>query len=700
MSVSRTKRRTSSSRVVIANALLAVACLLSVAGAQETFTPKHVAKLRSVTAAETSPDGTTIAYVLSVPREPGEDESGPSWAELHVTDLAGNARPYVSGDVNVSRVRWTPDGRSISFLAKRGKDEHTSLYVIPVDGGEARNVLSHETDIDEYSWSPDAKRVVFRAREKEPKEQKKLEDKGFNQEIFEEDQREVYAYVGVVGDDEAEPRRLELPGVPSDLVWSPVGSQVAMALAPTPFIDDHYMERKLHVFDADTGAIVSSFKNPGKLGDFQWSPDGERLAVISAEDRNDPAEGRLIVANPTDGSLADVLPNFEGHVRAIAWQDATTIMYLGDKGVWTELGEVQKDGTAHKVHLPAGKAVLATLSLSEDGQTAATLSDSPAHPTELFVMAHGDSGPRRLTNSNPWLADMRLAKQEIISYKARDGLRLEGILIRPLDEQPNTRYPLILVVHGGPESHYRNGWVTRYASPGQVGAANGYAIFHPNYRASTGRGVPFSKLDHGDPAGKEFDDLVDGVDHLVELGLVDKAKVGVTGGSYGGYATAWCSTYYSERFAAGVMFVGLSNLVSKSGETDIPNEMTLVHWRKRLWDDWELFLKRSPVHYVEKARTPLLILHGQEDARVHPSQSLELYRHLKVLGQTPVRLVRYPGEGHGNRKSAARYDYNLRMMRWFDHYLKGPGGPPPPYELDYGIELKEKDAEKPSDKEV
>jgi dipeptidyl aminopeptidase/acylaminoacyl peptidase len=120
------------------------------------------------------------------------------------------------------------------------------------------------------------------------------------------------------------------------------------------------------------------------------------------------------------------------------------------------------------------------------------------------------------------------------------------------------------------------------------------------------------------------------------------------------------------------------------GTTDIPYEMNLVHNRKWLWEDWDFFLKRSPVHHVEKARTPLLILHGKADPRVHPGQSLELYRHLKVLGKTPVRLVLYPGEGHGNRRAASRLDYNLRLLRWMEHYLKGPGGDPPPYRLDYG----------------
>src|SRR5690606_12470890 len=202
--------------------------------------------------------------------------------------------------------------------------------------------------------------------------------------------------------------------------------------------------------------------------------------------------------------------------------------------------------------------------------------------------------------------------------------------------------------HGGPESHYKNGWLTGYSSFGQLAAARGFAVFYPNYRGSTGRGVAFSKLSQGDPAGLEFDDLVDAVDHLIEIGLVDRDKVGVTGGSYGGYATAWLSTRYSDRFAAGVMFVGISNKISKVGTTDIPNEEFLVHARKRPWENWQFFLERSPIYYADDSTTPLLILHGEDDPRVDPGQSHELYRHLKLRGQAPVRLVLYPGEGHGN----------------------------------------------------
>lgn len=678
---------------VLAGTLILGLGQASVNATDDVLTPFDVARVKSVTYAVIAPDGKHMAYTRSVPRQPFVDETGPAWSELHVSDAAGQSRPYITGKVNVASIRWTPDGTGISFLAKRGDDKHRSLYVIPLAGGEARRVLKHKTDIAEYSFSADGTRIVFTAKDERDKEKKKLQDKGFNQEVYEEDFLKVRAWIATTGDDDAKPTPLDLPGIPSDIVMAPVGSHLAVSLAPTPLIDDHYMKRKLHVFDANDGSIVSSFQNPGKIAKPVWSPDGKHLAVVSAEDINDPSAGRLMIADPGDGSLHDILPDYLGQVASIAWQDNDTVMFLGDEGVWTTLKKIGRDGTALKTLVEGGRHVLGALSLSQDGLNAGVVSSAPTHPPELFTISHGDLIPRRLTDSNPWLKDKRLAKQEVITHTARDGVELEGILIRPLDEKPGQRYPLIVYVHGGPEAHNHNAWLTRYSNPGQVAGAQGYAVFIPNYRGSTGRGVAFSKMGQADYGGKEFDDLIDAVDHLIAIGLVDKDRVGVTGGSYGGFATAWCSTYHSERFAAGVMFVGISDHVSKGGTTDIPNEMFLVHARKRLWDDWDFFLERSPIRYVEKARTPLLIMHGKDDPRVHPSQSMELYRYLKVYGQTPVRLVWYPGEGHGNRKSAAQLDYNLRMMRWFDHFLKNDGKQPPDYEIEYGFDKDEDDDE-------
>ena len=654
------------------------------------LTAGDVARLRGVYGARISPDGRQIAYLLSVPRKVGDDDNGPSYAELHVVDVDGHARPFVTGHVNVGGIRWTPDGRRISFLAKRGDDEHRSLYVIPIDGGEARRMITHDTGVGQYAWSPDGATVAYLATQKPDEDLKKLKDKGLAPQIYEEEVQPSRVWIAKADFDcDDEPRMLDLEGSASELHFSPDGSRIAVALAPTPLIDDYYMRRKIHIVDVQTGQVVATIDNVGKLGSVRWSPDGDRIAFLSGQDIHDPSAGRLMIAPATGGAPRELIRDYTPNISAIAWQDNDTIMFVADDGCWSAMGEVGVAGERIKMHIEPGGPILRGLSLSADGQSAVFVGDTPQHPGEVFLSRHTAPAPRRLTDSNPWLADKRLARQEVITYQARDGETIEGVLIHPLDEKSSGRCPLILAVHGGPESRIPNGWLTRYSYPGQLAAAEGIAVLYPNYRGSTGRGVAFAKAHQADYGGKEFNDLIDGIDHLVKIGLVDNDKVGVTGGSYGGFATAWCSTFHSARFAAGVMFVGISDQISKSGTTDIANEMFYVHARKRIWDDWQFFLKRSPIYYVQQARTPLLILAGKEDTRVHPSQSMELYRHLKTLGKTPVRLVFYPGEGHGNRKAGARYDYNLRMMRWLTHYLIGDGGDPPPYRIDYGLDDEE-----------
>ena len=192
--------------------------------------------------------------------------------------------------------RGIPDGSGVSFLAKRGKDKHRSLYVIPIDGGEARKVLSAKSAISSYSWSPDGSRVAFIAADPPPKESEKLKEKGFNQTIYEEDYRPVRVHVARLSEADTEPRALELAGFPSELHWAPTEDLLAVALAPTPLVDDRYMNRKVHVVDADSGNVVARFENPGKLGQIAWSTDSKHLAFLSGEDIHDPSEGRLLVA--------------------------------------------------------------------------------------------------------------------------------------------------------------------------------------------------------------------------------------------------------------------------------------------------------------------------------------------------------------------------------------------------------------------
>lgn len=651
------------------------------------LTPRDVATIQQVTAAVVSPNGRWIAFLRQVPRDLEKDPDGPPWSELWVYDLeSGRERPFVTGRVEVSQLDWTSDGQHIAFLAKRGEDKHKTLYLIPIDGGEARKAVELKSDLAAYTLAPDARRAAVVATEPDPEARTKQKEKGFNQEIFEEDWRYARVWIPTLFVNSQETSPLPLEGHVHQVEWRPGHEQIAISASPTPAVDDSYVRQRIRVIDAQTGAIVVRVENPGKLRRFRWSPDGRRLVMIAAQDPHDPSPGRLMEVDLRTGTFRDLIPDYRGQVEDCAWAAEDRLLALCSEGVRSVVYEIrfEKAGVRRERRLGPEGPVFDTISCGGAKGVLALVGSSPAHPAELYVLTPATTAALRVTDSNPWLAERALGRQEVLTFKARDGLDLEGVLIRPLGGT-NGPAPLILSVHGGPEAHVRHGWLTSYSLPGQVAAARGMAVFYPNYRGSTGRGVAFSKLGQGDPAGREFDDLIDAVDHLIRIGVADSNRVGVTGGSYGGYATAWCVTRYSERFAAGVMFVGISDKVSKVGTTDIPDEEYLVHALHHPWEQWDFLLQRSPIYHAGDCRTPLLILHGKEDPRVHVSQSLEMYRHLKLRSGAPVRLVLYPGEGHGNRRAASRYDYHLRMLRWFEHYLKGPGGDPPPWELSYEV---------------
>jgi dipeptidyl aminopeptidase/acylaminoacyl peptidase len=655
------------------------------APAREGMTALDVAHLKSVGGFHLSPDGRYIAYQFSVPRRPDDADfkNGPADPELHIYDLKSKTdRVFITGDDKLRGVQWTPDSRHLSFLSKRKEDKTTSLYTIPIDGGEGVKRLSWVEDITAYSIAPDGRRVAFLAKDKKPESVEKREKLGFDQEVFEEDWLSTRLYLTTLDTDTSGLKPLPIEGHLSEVSWSPKAGddRLLVVVAPNPGVDASLVYRRLHVVDGK-GGVLASFNNPGKLGSSSWSPDGAWVAYAAGVDKNDPDESGFFVANSKTGIGKDLMAGVEARVESFAWKSPGELVAAMSVGADSKLVSITTAGG--RKDLPGSRELnYLEVDVTESGNVVVG-ADSWRHPRELFVNG------QRITDSNPWLKDRALARQELISHNARDGLRLEGVLVYPLEGTASGPAPLIMCVHGGPEAHVDDGWVTGYSNPGQVAAAQGYAVFYPNYRGSTGRGVTFAKTSQGDAAGKEFDDLIDAIDYLVEKGIADKSKVGVTGGSYGGYATAWLSTRHSERVAAGVMFVGISDKVSKVGTTDIPDEEYLVHARKRPWENFDFFAERSPIRYVEKARTPLLIMHGKDDPRVHPTQSMELFRFLKVLGQTPVRLVLYPGEGHGNRKAAARYDYNLRMMQWFDHYLKGPGGDKPAPELEYDLKALE-----------
>ncbi|MDN3405615.1 S9 family peptidase [Pseudoalteromonas sp. APC 3218] len=675
---------------------LAIGLSSSVAFAQSAITVEDIPKIKSVIQTSVSPDGDNVAFTRSLPRTLYVDENGSNYSELYVVDDKGVERPFITGLVNIKSIEWSNDSKTIYFLAKLKDDKFTSLYQIPVDGGQAQPVLAlKDTSISSYKLSPDNKQVAILAMPAADKSEKELKKLGFKAEVYEMglNNKQLFIVDLAKADKPLTPTALNVDNYVSDVNWAANGEKLLVKTQPTALIDDKYTKSMWHLFDIASNKVTLSFKTEGKLGDAELSHDGKYIAILGAEDKHDPATGRLFIADTKTAEITEWLPDFMGHVVDFEWSHKrNTLNFIANVGTQSFVASIKTGSNKYKKLVKEGEFIASQLSVSDSDKTLALRGNTAKHPNEVFIVRSNKA--TRLTDSNSWLNDKRFAKQETITLKARDGVELDGVLVYPLNYEKGTRYPLIMSVHGGPESHDKDGWVTNYSRPGQMGAARGYAVFYPNYRGSTGKGVDYSKLGQNDYAGKEFDDLVDFKNHLVDMGLVDTKRVGITGGSYGGYASAWGATKLTEHFAASVMFVGVTNQLSKFGTTDISNEMNLVHARSYPWDKWQWYLERSPIYWAGQSETPLLIMHGKDDPRVHPAQSMELYRYMKVQGKD-VRLVYYPGEGHGNRKVAAQYDYSLRLMRWMDNYLMEGKKEMPAFEIDHAAKLKEvKDANK------
>ena len=666
--------------------LLLIACAAVCQSAKTPLSVEQMMTLRTVVQAEVSPDGTQVAAVLMVPRGLAEGDGGAYRHLLLVPAAGGEPKVLVGGTAAVAAPVWAADGKSVFVLGRLPQDKAVRVWRIALDGTEPKAVSPEGMSPSAFAVSPDGGKLALVATPADSAAEKALAAGGYNQVVYEESAKCAEGLMVDMGTGAV--NAANIPGCVYETAWSGDGASIWCTVARTPTVDDSYMEKDLWRVDVATGEKTCVVNVPGKFGVFSVSPDGALVAFTAGQDRNDPSTSGLYVVGRDGGTPSMVTPkDFNGQVDALAWKDATTVLACTSFGMDRAILAIPLKGGEWTPLLPSGRVQPTALSIAANGTVLASVASTAQHPAEVFVQqltATGAAEPKRLTDSNAALANVAMGAQIAVEWKARDGLSIQGTVILPVGYVEGTRYPLLVVAHGGPESHYSNGWLTRYSDPGQVGAAQGFVCFYPNYRGSTGRGSAFSRMDQSDNGGKEFDDILDGIDFMVAKGWADAERVGITGGSYGGYFTGWGATRHTKRFKAGVMFVGISNNLSKMGTTDIPNEMLDVHWLKTPWEHRDLYLERSPITYARDSQTPLLIMHGKDDPRVSYTQSLELYRWMKVKGTNPVRLVLYPGEGHGNRRRSSQYDYALRMMEWFHVYLNGANeGKMPPLNPTY-----------------
>jgi dipeptidyl aminopeptidase/acylaminoacyl peptidase len=649
--------------------------------------------IKLVGAPQISPDGKRIAYTIS------EWDKKDNYRISHIWLVSADGGPTVrmtNGDKGETSPQWSPDGARIGFLADR--DKSAQVWAIPVDGGEAEKITNEENNVQSFRWSPNSKSVAFVTRDtpKDKAEREKRRKEKFDTIVVDSDYS--YSHLWTINLETKEKKRLTegnftvVTATPPQ--WSPDGASIAFVMSrsgaqESAFIDiSEDRNTGISVIPAAGGPPRQLTTNPGADGNPLWSPDGKWIAYTeNAEQKSWAAKTDVMVIPAGGGAARNLTKNFiESAVPSgsgLAWSpDGAALYFLSGVGMYTHIFNAPVDGGmitqvtrenrnygAFDIagYAPVSKLPTPAFNPNESAYTpnwkiAYTVNDSMAPDDIWAAPLKNPAQAKKVTWVNPQVRDFALAETSVIKWKGPDNIDIEGLLVKPLGYEEGKRYPLILQIHGGPYGRFNDTFNGR----AQVWAANGYAVLMPNPRGSTGYGNPFTVANLRDWGGKDFKDLMAGVDTLVTKSVADPNKLVVMGGSYGGFMTFWTITQ-TDRFKAAIGHAGISDWYSFHGQSDIPGLME-YGMGGQPWTSSETYRKWSPMSYVDRAKTPIMITHGERDLRVPISQGEQYYRALKKRG-VDVIFLRYPREGHSIQEPNHQIDLFQRQLEWFDSHL-------------------------------
>ena len=412
-----------------------------------------------------------------------------------------------------------------------------------------------------------------------------------------------------------------------------------------------------------------------------WSPDGNTIAFITEPPSTnragpdglataDPRQSRLALYDVRTRTIADAgQPTFDIEPRTPVWTpDSRKLLFSAGKGTYVEVFSYEP--AAKRYTQLTTNRVISLGTLSRDGANAAFVMESATTPPDVHVADLTFAAPRKLSDANPQVSELALGDSEVVTWK-NEGFDIEGVLVKPVGYRPGTKYPLLVVVHGGPAGAHHNTFRVGYGDGGQHWAGQGWAVLYPNPRGGTNYGEKFLRANIPDWGGGDFRDIMTGVDAVIEKGIADPARLAIQGWSYGGYMTSWAVTQ-TNRFKAAMVGAGITNLWSMYGTNDLPNYLAAFFGGIPSKDTLPLYMERSAMTHAHNVTTPTLILHGGSDERVPIGQPMEFYRAVKERG-TPVELVFYPRQGHGLQEYYHQLDRLRRQFDWITKYTLGDG---------------------------
>jgi dipeptidyl aminopeptidase/acylaminoacyl peptidase len=632
------------------------------------WTPEETMKVKAVGVPQVSPDGKRAVYPVTsaVMTEDKSEFLTHLW--MAAADGSGSFQ-FTFGEKSAGNPAWSPCGRWIAFTS--GRSGKSNIWIIRADGGEAEPLTDVKTGVGNFAWSPDGKSIAFvmadPASDQEEKDRKARNDA----RVVGENEKKNHLWVVPVARDESgrrEPRRLtQGEFTVSGWDWSPDGATIAFARVPSLRVNDHYRS-DITIVDAGTAEMKPFAATAASESGPLYSPDGRWIAYnISDIPPSWAGASRVAIAPAAEGPARVLAPTFDEQPDVVGWSaDGKGLYYTETERTITRLGFLPADGGA-PVPLNPGTDHVLSASLNRDGTVFGLSIQDWDSPSEAFVTPVGRWAPVPLSRANADAPGHPFGRTEVIRWKGPDGLEIEGLLTYPVGYEKGRRYPLLVVVHGGPSGGFSRSCIAaRGAYPVAAFAAEGWAVLRGNIRGSSGYGKAFRLANYRDWGGKDYRDLMAGVDRTVAMGVADPGRLGVMGWSYGGCMTSWVITQ-TKRFKAASVGAGVTDLMSFSGTTDIP-DFILSYFGAEFWQDPEVFRKHSAMFNIKGATTPTLIQHGEQDIRVPVSQGYELYSALKRQG-TPVKMVVYPRQPHAIGEPQLIIDAGKRNIEWFRQYL-------------------------------
>ncbi|MGE6541120.1 S9 family peptidase [Bacillus luti] len=632
---------------------------------------EEIISLPTVLSTNISDDGKNVAFVKKTTNWKDNTYRNHVW--VYEKDKE-QSYPLTTMSIDSTCPLWSPNSRDIAYLSPVGNGKN-QIFVKSLDGYDGVQITDEEGGISTFKWEPTGKGFYYVAQSKECEEIKKRKELyGDFQHVGKEHQNNCLYYIEIEKVIQNDKEEREISGVypltdGKDFYIhgfdiSNDGKKVVFMA--TPSLNDH-MNGDLYILDVEARELQQM--NVDKLlgGSVCFSPEGSKVcysASIREKDyyRNHIQESTLEIYDMNTGEVIQPLTNFDSTVTPLQWTAKGVLIRWQDKTNY-RIGLLAEDGTVEALSDKVDGFIM-DASITRDGNH---ISYSKAITNETFEIYLDD---KKITDENSFFKEKLKSNREIISWKSSDGLEIEGVLSTPVDFDANKKYPLLVVIHGGPAwasfPIFSDCFNEKY--PIEQFVEKDFIVLEPNYRGSSGYGNEFLKANYRKQGIADYDDVISGVDKLVDQGMVDTDRVGVMGWSNGGYISAFCSTF-SSRFKAISVGGGITNWSTHYVNTDIPYFIRM-HLGNTPWNDPDIYTKTSPMTYIKSACTPTLIQHGEKDARIPVTNAYELHQGLMDM-EVDTELIIFKGMAYSPDQPGMNVAIMKQNLMWFSHYILG-----------------------------